>query len=205
MMKLNNETMRNDVWATLENCLAYAKISNDSTEMVSMERCADAFVQGYKAALICGRVYTKAVFLTGRALDSHVWSRVVSPAPNSSQIITMGSEWESFYYQCKRYFTTEPEALIEEPEVKQAFICGFQFAYHDTEKFDDCLLLAGHQLESYVFAKIISCQKKQENASRAQARILVNSRYSPRKATKATNAKLDVEEDIAYLTGEIND
>lgn len=202
MMKLNNETMRNDVWATLENCLAYAKISNSSAEMVPKERCVDAFVQGYKSALICGRVYAKAVFLTGRALDSYVRSRVVSPAPNRGAFLELGSEWGAFYYRCRECFATEPEALIEEPEVKQAFICGFQFAYHDTEKFDDCLLLAGHQLESYVFAKIISCQKKQENASRAQARILVNSRYSPR---KATNAKLDVEEDIAYLTGEISD
>lgn len=174
MKKINKNKMTGNQAENFKEAInleAYVIRYSNLTEVpIQNKRCAEALAEGYKIAMICSRTYSPALFLEKEDLTMHVRGRIIEAPRN----IAINATDPHLYTKCLAFAKMAHDNNVDLVESKQreAFICGFKYAFHNVGKYDDCLVLEGHLLESYVFANILSHQKKFEDALWAQDRII---------------------------------
>lgn len=147
----------------VKNFQYYATTAKANCSPASATECRQAFANGYIASLHKHQIYSTILFLEEKQALNAIRDIF------STFSITLQSVDPKLYYACNNILYNSSTVHSE----KEAFICGYLLGTHKSGKYSDCLFLEGHQQEACIFSDLISCEIKQENARRAQARIIM--------------------------------
>lgn len=132
-----------------------------------------ALTTGYIATLHIHRFYNCAMFLNETQCDS----QIVKDLSQHTAISDVLQAYEALVRLCAH----DPKDMSQ----KDLFILGYRAGLHVAGKYDNALFLKGQGLTSCIISDLLLLQKKHEDASRAQARIIMKHYGIPKEQLRA--------------------